>query len=164
VTKLFNMTQPDVAYFGQKDAQQALVIRRLVRDLDMPVQIEVCPIVREPDGLAMSSRNAHLSVADRERAAALHQALEAAAAAVAAGEHDPSAVGAIAREHLDDAAIDPEYLEFVDRDSLEPVSEINGEVLALIAARVGNTRLIDNHALSTVIQPAGSVDTHRGGS
>jgi pantoate--beta-alanine ligase len=164
VTKLFNMTQPDVAYFGQKDAQQALVIRRLVRDLDMPVQIEVCPIVREPDGLAMSSRNAHLSVADRERAAALHRALEAAAAAVAAGEHDPSAVGAIAREHLHDAAIDPEYLEFVDRDSLEPVSEINGEVLALIAARVGNTRLIDNHALSTVIQPAGSVDTHRGGS
>ena len=91
VTKLFNMVGPDVAYFGQKDAQQALVIQRFVRDLDIPVAIEVCPTVREADGLAMSSRNVHLSPADRARAAALHRALSAAREAVSAGERDPSA-------------------------------------------------------------------------
>jgi len=91
VTKLFNMVSPDVAYFGQKDAQQAFVIRRMVRDLDIPVAIEVCPTVRETDGLAMSSRNVHLSPADRARATALHRALSAAADAVRAGERDPGA-------------------------------------------------------------------------
>jgi pantoate--beta-alanine ligase len=164
VTKLFNMAQPDLAYFGQKDAQQALVIKRLVRDLDIPVAIEICPTVREPDGLAMSSRNALLSPDERTRATALHRALAAAAEAVAAGERDATAVATLARTELQTAEIEPEYLELVDADSLEPVSDINGDVLAVIAARVGNTRLIDNQPLSTVIQTAGSTDTNRGAS
>jgi pantoate--beta-alanine ligase len=164
VTKLFNMAQPDLAYFGQKDAQQALVIKRLVRDLDIPVAIEICPTVREPDGLAMSSRNALLSPDERTRATALHRALAAAAEAVAAGERDAKAVTTLARTELHTAEIEPEYLELVDADSLEPVSDINGDVLAVIAARVGNTRLIDNQPLSTVIQTAGSTDTNRGAS
>src|SRR5207248_8524993 len=91
VAKLFNMVGPDVAYFGQKDAQQAIVIRRLVRDLDMPVRIEVCPTVREPDGLAMSSRNVHLSADERARALGLSRALRAMAEAVSAGKLDPAA-------------------------------------------------------------------------
>jgi pantoate--beta-alanine ligase len=164
VTKLFNMAQPDLAYFGQKDAQQALVIKRLVRDLDIPVAIEICPTVREPDGLAMSSRNALLSPDERTRATALHRALAAAAEAVAAGERDATAVATLARTELQTAEIEPEYLELVDADSLEPVSDINGDVVAVIAARVGNTRLIDNQPLSTVIQTAGSTDTNRGAS
>ena len=94
VTKLFNMVGPDVAYFGQKDAQQARVIRRLVRDLDIPVRIEVCPTIREPDGLALSSRNAHLSESERARATALHRALDAVRRAVTAGERDPAAARA----------------------------------------------------------------------
>jgi pantoate--beta-alanine ligase len=164
VAKLFNMAQPDAAYFGQKDAQQALVIKRLVRDLNIPVTIEICPTVREPDGLAMSSRNAHLSPEERTRATALHRALAAAAAAVADGERDVTAIRAVAQAELRDAAIDPEYLEFVNAGSLEPVSDINGDVIAVIAARVGTTRLIDNQPLSTVVQAAGSADNHRGGS
>ena len=95
------MVGPDVAYFGQKDAQQALVIRQLVRDLDIPVRIEVCPTVREPDGLALSSRNAYLDDAERERALALSRALRAAEAAVAAGQLDAAAVLAAARGELD---------------------------------------------------------------
>jgi pantoate--beta-alanine ligase len=149
VTKLFNIVGPDVAYFGQKDAQQALVIRRLVRDLDMPVRIEVCPTVREPDGLALSSRNAHLSPADRSRAVALSRALRAAQDTVHAGARDPGAARAAALAELSSAAIEPDYLELVSKDTLAPVSEINGEVLAVLAVRVGNTRLIDNQ----LIQP-----------
>jgi pantoate--beta-alanine ligase len=144
VTKLLNMAGPDIAYFGQKDAQQAVVIKRLVRDLDIPVRIEVCPTVREPDGLALSSRNAHLSVSERERATALHQALQAAGDAVAAGARDPSDVLARAQTPLHQAEIEPEYLELVDANTLAPVRAIGGDVLAVIAARVGDTRLIDN--------------------
>jgi pantoate--beta-alanine ligase len=148
VTKLLNMAGPDVAYFGQKDAQQALVIKRLVRDLDIPVRIEVCPTVRERDGLAMSSRNAHLSPDERARATALHRALDAAAQAVAGGERDPAAVRARARNELLHAEIEPEYLELVDAHSMAPVSEIDRDVVAVVAARVGNTRLIDNHIIN----------------
>ena len=150
VTKLFNMVAPDVAYFGQKDAQQALVIRRLVRDLDIPVRIEVCPTVREPDGLALSSRNAHLSPADRARAAALHGALAAVQDAVSAGERDPAALRARAHAELASAGIEPDYLELVSSDTLAPVSRIDGDVLAVLAAHVGDTRLIDNQ----LIQPS----------
>jgi pantoate--beta-alanine ligase len=153
VTKLFNMVQPHIAYFGQKDAQQAVVIKRLVRDLNMPVRIEVCPIVREPDGLAMSSRNAHLSVEQRERATSLHRALRAIDAAVADGEHDPAAAIAVGRAELRSSGVEPEYLELVDPETLAPVQHIEGDALALLAARIGNTRLIDNytiHPLSTV--------------
>ena len=124
VTKLFNIVGPEIAYFGQKDAQQAHVIRRLVRDLDMPVRIEVCPIVREADGLAMSSRNAHLNATERERAGGLHRALQAAARAVAAGDHDADSALASARAELDDVGIYPEYLEIVASDTFAPVHHV----------------------------------------
>ena len=155
VAKLFNMVSPDVAYFGQKDAQQALVIRRLVRDLDMAVRSEVCPTVREADGLALSSRNAHLSPADRVRATALHRALAAVQDAVTDGERDPAALRARAYAELQAAAIDPDYFELVSTDTLAPVSRIDGAVLAVLAADVGGTRLIDNQ----LIQP--SLNHHR---
>ena len=149
VAKLFNIVAPDVAYFGQKDAQQAAVVQQMVRDLNMPVRIEVCETVREPDGLAMSSRNVHLSERDRERATALHRALLAADRAVSDGARDPAAVIAQARSVLDGAALEPDYLELVSADTFAPVQRIEGDVLALVAARVGSTRLIDNHRLST---------------
>jgi pantoate--beta-alanine ligase len=143
VAKLFNTVGPDVAYFGQKDAQQAAVIRRMVRDLDFPVRIEVLPTVREADGLAMSSRNAYLDDADRERAMALSRAL--VAAAERAGAESLPAGLAAARAELAAAAIEPEYLEARDAESLEPVAELNGRpVLVAVAARVGGARLIDN--------------------
>ena len=147
VTKLLNMVGPQVAFFGQKDAQQALVVRRLVADLDMPVRIEIGPTVREADGLALSSRNAHLRGADRERALALRRALEAAEAAVAAGERDAAAVERAAREAMVPFAVEPEYLALVDPDTLSPVTTLNGETLLAVAARVGPTRLIDNTLL-----------------
>ncbi len=150
VTKLFNIVSPDVAYFGQKDAQQAHVIKRLTRDLDLPVQIEVCPIVREPDGLAMSSRNLHLSEAERTRATALHRALRAAGECVRSGVRDPSAVIARAREELDAGGVRTEYFELVSPQTLAPAAIIDGTVLALVAAQVGTTHLIDNQLLSTV--------------
>ena len=148
VTKLFNMVGPDVAYFGQKDAQQALVIRRLVRDLDMPVTIESCPTVREAAGLALASRNAHLSPDDRARATALHGALAAVQDAVSEGERDPAALRGRAHAVLTAAGIVPDYLELVSRDALTPVSRIDGAVLAVVAARVGGTRLIDNQLIA----------------
>lgn len=149
VTKLFNIVSPDVAYFGQKDAQQVAVIRQLVRDLDMPVRIEACPTVREPDGLAMSSRNVMLSGTERERATALHHALAAARESVAVGERDATAVRAAAIATLTSRGIEPEYFELVSAETLVPVRRIDGEVLALVAARVGATRLIDNDTIRT---------------
>jgi pantoate--beta-alanine ligase len=147
VTKLFNMAGPDVAYFGQKDAQQALVIRRLVRDLDIPVRIEVCPTIRDEDGLALSSRNAYLSPAERERALGLSRALRAAEEAVAGGQIDARAVLEAARGELDAAGVDPEYLELRSTTDLSPVECVNGSTLLAVAARVGRARLIDNTIL-----------------
>jgi len=148
VAKLFNIVGPDVAYFGQKDAQQAVVIRRMVRDLDFPVRIEVLPTVREPDGLAMSSRNAYLEPADRERATALSRAL--AAAERGAGQGSLELGLEAARRELEAAGIEPEYLEARDAETLEPVEALEGRaVLVLVAARVGSARLIDN----VLIQP-----------
>ena len=143
VAKLFNLVGPDVAYFGQKDAQQAVVIRRMARDLDFPVRIEVLPTVREPDGLAMSSRNAYLEPADRERATALSRAL---AAAERETRSDSLSAGLnAARAELAAAAIEPEYLEARDAESLEPVDRLGERpVLVAVAARVGAARLIDN--------------------
>jgi pantoate--beta-alanine ligase len=148
VAKLFNIVGPDVAYFGQKDAQQAAVIRRMVADLDFPVRIEVLPIVREDDGLAMSSRNAYLDPRDRERARALSQALEAVERGAAAGSL--AAALEAGRAVLAAAGVEPEYLEARDAESLEPVAELGDRpVLVALAAEVGAARLIDN----VLIQP-----------
>jgi pantoate--beta-alanine ligase len=143
VAKLFNSVGPDVAYFGQKDAQQVAVIRRMARDLDFPVRIEVLPTVREPDGLAMSSRNAYLDTEDRQRALAIPRALRAAERGAQAGSLQAGL--AAARQELAGAGIEPEYLEARDAELLEPVAALNGRpVLVAIAARVGGARLIDN--------------------
>jgi pantoate--beta-alanine ligase len=147
VTKLFNMAQPDAAYFGQKDAQQALVIQRLVRDLDIPVRIAVVPTVREPDGLAMSSRNAYLTEEERERALGLSRALEAANREVSAGRRDAQSVLSAASGELDASGIVPEYLELRSADDLSPAERVNGRTLLAVAARVGRARLIDNAIL-----------------
>jgi pantoate--beta-alanine ligase len=144
VAKLFNMAQPDEAFFGQKDAQQALLIRRLVRDLDFPVRVEVCPTIREEDGLAMSSRNALLDPASRQRATALSRALFAVERAVAHGERDAARALAAGEAVLAAEGIAPEYLAAVAADTLAPVTVIRGETLVPVAARVGKVRLIDN--------------------
>ena len=147
VAKLLNMVGPDVAYFGQKDAQQALVVRRLARDLDIPVEIEVCPIVRDPDGLALSSRNVYLSPAERERALGLSRALRAARERVAGGERGAEPVLTAARAELEAAGLEPEYLELRSTETLQPVERVNGSTLLAVAARVGRARLIDNAIL-----------------
>jgi pantoate--beta-alanine ligase len=147
VAKLFNMVGPDLAYFGQKDAQQTLVVRKLVRDLDLPVRIEVCPTVRDHDGLALSSRNAYLSPDERRRALGLSRALRAAEAAVESGRIDGGAVLDAARGELDAHGIEPEYLELRSATDLSPVDRVNGSTLLAVAARVGRARLIDNTVL-----------------
>jgi pantoate--beta-alanine ligase len=145
VLKLLNLTAPDVAYFGQKDFQQTLVIRQLVRDLDVPVEIRVCPTVREPDGLAMSSRNAYLSPAQRQQALALSQSLRLAEELVARGERRASVVLQQMRDLLArQPGIDVQYIAIADPRTLASVEELDGEAIALIAAKVGATRLIDN--------------------
>ena len=145
VAKLLNSVAPDVAFFGQKDAQQAIVIRRMVRDLDFPVEIDVLPTVREPDGLAMSSRNAYLSPEERQRAAALVRALRAAEGVAASGETRPQVALDAARAELERSGIEPEYLEARDAEGLAPAESLNGRpVLVAVAARVGQARLIDN--------------------
>jgi pantoate--beta-alanine ligase len=145
VAKLFAAVGPDVAFFGQKDAQQAIVIRRMARDLDFPVEIEVVATVRDADGLALSSRNAYLDDEDRRRATALHRALTAAERAVAAGTTSVADVLAAARTELEAEGIEPEYLEARDPQGLELASSFDGRpVLVAVAARVGRARLIDN--------------------
>jgi pantoate--beta-alanine ligase len=147
VTKLLCMALPDVAYFGQKDAQQVAVIRRLVTDLNLPVRVEVCPTVREPDGLAMSSRNALLSAEERSRALALPAALRAASERAADGERSATALLHLAREAMLSFEVEPEYLALVDPVTLEPCEILTGESLLAVAARVGEVRLIDNAVL-----------------
>ena len=149
VTKLLNMAQPDEAFFGQKDAQQALIIRRIVRDLDFPTRIQVCPTVREADGLAMSSRNMLLDPEARRRAPVLSRALFAVADAVARGEAHAAAAMETARSMLAREGIVPEYFAAVSSETLAPVSTFEGETLVAIAARFGNIRLIDNVIVST---------------
>src|SRR4051812_3624050 len=145
VAKLFNSVQPDAAYFGRKDAQQAVVIRRMARDLDFPVRIEVLPTIREEDGLALSSRNAYLDPEQREQATAISRALRAAQQAASEGEISVSALVEVARNELRDAGIEPEYVEARSAEDLSPIAELNGRpVLVAVAARVGRARLIDN--------------------
>jgi pantoate--beta-alanine ligase len=153
VTKLLNMAMPDVAYFGQKDAQQVAAIRRLVKDLDLAVRIAVCPTVREPDGLAMSSRNARLSADQRRRAAGLNKALEAARRQAAEGECDARTLLGAVSATLTEWSLEPEYVALADPETLAPLDVLDREGLLLIAARLGDTRLIDN----TTLAPAGVV-------
>jgi pantoate--beta-alanine ligase len=145
VAKLLHLVGPSRAYFGQKDAQQLAVVRRMVADLAFPNEIVACPTVREPDGLAVSSRNAYLSPDERRRATALYRALSAGRAAFEAGGRDPAAVEAAARDLLEAATgVEPDYVALVDPVTFEPVKQTEpGQVLAT-AARVGRTRLIDN--------------------
>lgn len=145
VAKLFNIVQPQVAVFGQKDAQQAKVIGRLARDLNFPVEVVVAPTVREPDGLAMSSRNVRLSPRQRQDALCLYRALVAARGMAERGVRDAAAIRQAMRDIV--AAVDGatlEYAEILDDATLEPVAVIEGHVLAALAVRVGGTRLIDN--------------------
>jgi pantoate--beta-alanine ligase len=149
VAKLFNIVGPDVAYFGQKDAQQAAVIKRMVRDLNFPVRVEVMPTVREEDGLAMSSRNVYLDPAERARAVALARALAAAEQQALARDSLDAGLAA-ARIELAAVGIEPEYLEARDAETLEPVEGLTGRpILIAVAAKVGGARLIDN----VVIEP-----------
>lgn len=147
VTKLLGIVRPDTAYFGQKDAQQVLVVRRVVRDLNLDVQIEALPTVREPDGLAMSSRNVYLDADARRRASAISRGLDAASTLAAAGERDATTLIGAVRGALAQADIDPEYVELRDLTDLSPVTRLDGEALLAVAARVGGARLIDNHIL-----------------
>jgi pantoate--beta-alanine ligase len=151
VTKLLNMVGPDLALFGQKDAQQALVIRRLAADLDLPTRVEVAPTVREPDGLALSSRNVRLAAEDRRRALALSSALRAAHDTLASGTRDAATITTAARAAMTPFDVEPEYLALVDPEDLRPVGSVDQETLLAVAARVGPVRLIDN----TILNPNG---------
>jgi pantoate--beta-alanine ligase len=144
VAKLFNIVQPTVAYFGQKDAQQALVVRRMARDLDFALRVEVCPTIREPDGLAMSSRNVRLSPTARSQALALKRGLDAAAAAIDVGERSVAGAEMIGREAMQALGVDPEYFAVVSAETLTSPPAVAGEMLIAVAARVGGVRLIDN--------------------
>jgi pantoate--beta-alanine ligase len=147
VSKLLHIAAPDIVLFGQKDAQQVYLVQRMVRDLDIPVRVEVVPTVREPDGLALSSRNRYLSPAQRSAALALSEALRAADAAASEGLGEVLAEGAAAFGDHDDLTLD--YLVVVDPATFLPVEgDATGEAVVLVAARVGTTRLIDNAVIT----------------
>jgi pantoate--beta-alanine ligase len=154
VTKLLCMVLPDIAYFGQKDAQQVVVIRRLAADLNLPVEIESCPTVRESDGLAMSSRNSLLSGEQRARARALPAALDVALQLATAGERRADVLLEGARGAMTPLGVEPEYVELVDPETLEPVAALAQQALLAIAARIGDVRLIDNVVLAPDGVPA----------
>ena len=156
VLKLLEITVPRFAYFGRKDAQQAQVIRRMARDLSLDPEIVVCPIVREPDGLAMSSRNVYLSANERRAATVLYRALETTQQAIAAGEFDSARLVAEARRVLaTEPLANPDYVEIVDAESFEALPRLRGHCLMVLAVRIGATRLIDN--LLIEIEQAGSL-------
>jgi pantoate--beta-alanine ligase len=145
VLKLFEIVQPRFAYFGRKDAQQCRVIQQMAADLNLDTEIVVSPIVREPDGVALSSRNAYLSPDDRRAATALNRSLETLKAEINAGQRDAAHLIAAARRVLDsEPAVKTDYVEIVDAESLEPATVLRNRCLVLIAAHVGKTRLIDN--------------------
>jgi pantoate--beta-alanine ligase len=145
VTKLFHIIEPDTAFFGQKDAAQLAVIRRMVRALNFPVEIVACPIVREPDGLAMSSRNAYLNPEDRRRALVLNRSLREVERVFGAGENTAANLIAAARHVLErEPQVRVDYFEIVDPDTLDSVDQIKEKTLVAVAAYVGTTRLIDN--------------------
>ena len=145
VAKLFHIVEPDAAFFGQKDAAQLAIIRRMVRDLNLPLEIVACPIVRAPDGLAMSSRNAYLDPQHRKQALALHRSLSRVRQLVDAGERNAAKLAAAGREELrHEDLVRVDYFEIVDPDALDPVEDVSGGALVAVAAFVGTTRLIDN--------------------
>ena len=151
VAKLFHLVQPDRAFFGQKDAQQAIILRRMVADLNFPLEIEVCPTMREPDGLAMSSRNAYLNLQERTNATVLYRSLQHAVNLFESGARDAHQIEREMKSMIEStpgAAL--EYAKVLDADTLADVNCINREVLVAVAVRFGKTRLIDN----VLIQPA----------
>jgi len=147
VAKLLLAVQPDRAYFGAKDAQQVVVVRRMVSDLGIPVEIVARPTSRDDDGLARSSRNTRLSPGERDLASVIPRALRAAQDAFASGIRDPHSLAGVVRDELATAGLDPEYVEIVDADSLEPIADVGRPALLALAVRVGEVRLIDNVAL-----------------
>jgi pantoate--beta-alanine ligase len=147
VLKLFQIVRPHLAVFGEKDFQQLAVVRRMVRDLDVPVEVVGLPTVREPDGLAMSSRNSYLSPSDRVRAAALSRGLRAAQQRRAAGETSADTLVAVARAEILPQVDSLDYLEIRDAETLQPLSAVDRPAVILVAAFVGGTRLIDNQRL-----------------
>jgi pantoate--beta-alanine ligase len=149
VAKLFHIVEPDAAFFGQKDAAQVAIIRRMVRDLRLPVEIVVCPIVREADGLAMSSRNAYLDAQQRKQALVLHRSLLRVKQLAETGERDVARLIAAGREEFArESSVRLDYFEIVDPDTLDPVANTSASALAAVAAFVGTTRLIDNIFIS----------------
>jgi pantoate--beta-alanine ligase len=149
VSKLFHIVEPDAAFFGQKDAAQVAILRRMVRDLHLPLEIVVCPIVREPDGLAMSSRNKYLDPAQRKQALVLHRTLKRIEELANAGERGASALIAAARQVFDEEngeenSVRLDYFEIVNPDTLDPIENVCAGALVAVAAYVGTTRLIDN--------------------
>ena len=154
VTKLFAAVLPDRAYFGEKDAQQLAVVRRLARDLDLGVEVVGCPLVRDADGLALSSRNKYLTPEDRQRALAISRGLDAARAALDAGESDAATLVELVRAAM--AGLDIDYVELVDADTMQPLDEARGTIVLAAAAHVGAARLIDNlrYTVAPVAAPA----------
>jgi pantoate--beta-alanine ligase len=149
VAKLFHIIAPDAAFFGQKDAAQVAIIRRMVRDLNFPVEIVVCPIMREPDGLAMSSRNAYLNPDERQRALVLQRSLQLVEKEFRVGERAAARLVAGAKQVIaDESQVRLDYFEIVDPDTLDPCDQISGPALVAVAAYVGSTRLIDNTVLN----------------
>lgn len=158
VIKLLNIVQPDVAFFGQKDFQQQALIRRMVRDLDLPVEIVVCPTVREPDGLALSSRNVYLSKDERRSALVLHQSLQFAEQRLRGGERDLLSLSEKMRDMMAAAPhVTPDYAIIAEPDTLATLTQPQPRMAILVAARVGATRLIDN----TIVEPGDAGDTRR---
>jgi pantoate--beta-alanine ligase len=148
VLKLFHIVQPDIAYFGQKDYQQARIIQRMVSDLNLPVQLRICPIVREPDGLALSSRNRYLDPNQRKHATVLHRALQEARRLIESGERRAAVVQRVMESRVGEApGAVLDYAAIVDAASLRPVDPLQSRVLIALAVRFGTTRLIDNEII-----------------
>ena len=147
-TKLFNIVQADIAYFGQKDAQQAAIIRRMVNDLNLPLEIRLCPIIREPDGLAMSSRNRYLSPGERKRALCLYRALSVCNEAATAGQHDTHTLIDEMKIIIKQAQGQIDYISIVDMETLEPLTIITDRAMVALAVHIGQTRLIDNFVIN----------------
>jgi len=151
VLKLLEIVQPRFAFFGRKDAQQACILQRMAKDLDLDSSLEICPTIREPDGLAMSSRNAYLNAEERRSATVLYRALESVRQEIESGERDPIHLVARARATLAcESPVSVDYAELVDSKSLEPVMRLHGSCLFLLAVRLGKTRLIDNALIEEI--------------